>query len=200
MIKNNYYNTRFIKSENVITSIIDLNISEIAFVGYSNSGKSSAINALTNKKKLARVSKTPGRTQLINFFSVSQKCYLIDLPGYGYSKMSKSLKQKWNKIVFKYLMTRSCLKGIVLFMDIRHIIKNLDLHVIQIANLNKTPLLILLTKSDKLTLKLQKKQLEYVRQEACYLKLTLFQVSLFSSLKKTGIQVLCNTLDDWYNL
>ena len=200
MIKYNYYKTVFIKSEKIITLPIDSNISEVAFVGYSNAGKSSAINTLTNQKKLARISKTPGRTQLINFFSVSQKSYLVDLPGYGYAKIPKLLKYEWQTIIFKYLITRCCLKGIVLFMDIRHLIKKFDYHVIQIANENKLQLLILLTKSDKLTWRLQQQQLKHVHQQLSHISLKLLQIGLFSSVKKTGVELLYKTLDYWFNL
>ncbi|HMI76843.1 MAG TPA: ribosome biogenesis GTP-binding protein YihA/YsxC [Buchnera sp. (in: enterobacteria)] len=200
LIKHNYYKTYFIKSEKIITLPIDLNISEVAFVGYSNAGKSSAINTLTNQKKLARISKTPGRTQLINFFAVSQKSYLVDLPGYGYARVPKSLTHEWQTVIFQYLITRYCLKGIVLFMDIRHLIKKLDYDVIQIANKNKLPLLILLTKSDKLTWRLQQKQLKYVHQQLSHMTLELLRIGVFSSLKKTGIQLLYKTLNYWYSL
>ena len=99
---------------------------EVAFCGRSNSGKSSAINALTRKKSLARTSKTPGRTQMINFFSINESCRLVDLPGYGYAKVPTAVKQHWEKHLDEYLRARSCLKGAILLVDIRHPIKEFD--------------------------------------------------------------------------
>jgi len=137
LFKNNYEKTYFLSSTVCVKKQKKSDISEIAFVGYSNSGKSSAINVLTNKKKLARISKIPGRTQLINFFSVTEKCYLVDIPGYGYAKVAKSLRLKWETTIVKYLTMRTCLKGLVLFMDIRHPMKPLDENLLNIAVRNQ---------------------------------------------------------------
>jgi GTP-binding protein len=126
---------------------------EVAFVGRSNAGKSSAINALTQNKNLARTSKTPGRTQLINFFQLhnSPTLRLVDLPGYGYAKVSQEMKQTWHEYVSQYLNERHCLKGLVLIMDIRHPLQEIDTMLIDWAVESDRPLHVLLTKSDKLS-------------------------------------------------
>jgi GTP-binding protein len=126
---------------------------EVAFVGRSNAGKSSAINALTQNKNLARTSKTPGRTQLINFFQLhnSPTLRLVDLPGYGYAKVSQELKKTWQEYISQYLNERQCLKGLVLIMDIRHPLQEIDTMLIDWAVESDVPLHTLLTKSDKLS-------------------------------------------------
>lgn len=123
---------------------------EIAFCGRSNAGKSSAINTLTRQKKLARTSKTPGRTQLLNFFSLTEKLRLVDLPGYGYAKVPTSIKQHWHKHLDEYLRGRSSLCGLVLLMDIRHPHKTFDQTMINWCKDTGLALHILLTKADKL--------------------------------------------------
>jgi GTP-binding protein len=126
---------------------------EVAFVGRSNAGKSSAINALTQNKSLARTSKTPGRTQLINFFQLqnSPSLRLVDLPGYGYAKVPQEMKKTWHEYVSQYLNERQCLKGLVLIMDIRHPLQEIDTMLIDWAVESDMPLHVLLTKSDKLS-------------------------------------------------
>jgi len=126
---------------------------EVAFAGRSNAGKSSAINALTQNKSLARTSKTPGRTQLINFFQLhnSPALRLVDLPGYGYAKVSQEMKKTWQKYISQYLSERQCLKGLVLIMDIRHPLQEVDTMLIDWAVESELPLHALLTKSDKLS-------------------------------------------------
>ena len=127
--------------------------SEIAFCGRSNSGKSSVINALTNNKKMAKTSKTPGRTQSINAFSLGDRLdlRLIDLPGYGYAKVSKAMRSEWGDIISKYLNSRKSLKGLMLIMDIRHPFKDSDQMLIDWCDETATPFLVLLNKSDKLS-------------------------------------------------
>lgn len=193
----NYKKTYFFNSYSEINSMPFKDSIEIAFVGYSNSGKSSAINALTNQKKLARCSKTPGRTQLINFFEVVSGFRIVDLPGYGYAKSSLSVKVKWQKTVSLYLNKRSSLKGLVLLMDIRYPLKILDQEVISIAINNNIPMLVLLTKCDKITFFKQKIQFQIVCDKLKML-LDSVQIELFSSLKKIGIKKLIFKLNDWY--
>ena len=121
---------------------------EIAFVGASNAGKSSAINALSNNKKLAKVSKTPGKTKLFNFF----KCdygYIVDFPGYGFSKVSKAQKKEWAKEIPKYFQYRENLIGVIIFTDIRHPMKESDIEMVSMLEDLKLPYKIILTKSDK---------------------------------------------------
>ncbi len=123
---------------------------EIAFAGRSNVGKSSAINAISNRRKLARTSKVPGRTQQINFFSLGQQARLVDLPGYGFAKVPLAVKEKWQKTIHEYLAERKNLIILVLLMDIRHPLTELDLQMIQWASDSQLPTQILLTKADKL--------------------------------------------------
>lgn len=193
----NYNRTFFLKS---VSKISDINIEygiEIAFIGYSNSGKSSAINSLTNQKKLARCSKTPGCTQLINFFQVISNFRIVDLPGYGYAKCPISIKLKWEKLIYSYLRKRKSLKGLVFLMDIRHPLKVYDQYIINIALDQNIPIFVLLTKCDKLTLSQQKTQFQIVHKK---LKVFLeeIHVELFSSFKKIGVKKLQSQLSIWY--
>ncbi|WP_150911364.1 ribosome biogenesis GTP-binding protein YihA/YsxC [Marinobacter halotolerans] len=124
---------------------------EVAFAGRSNAGKSSAINTITTNGKLARTSKTPGRTRLINFFSLNREnCRLVDLPGYGYAKVSRDMKDDWQKHLGHYLNDRRCLRGLVLVMDIRHPLTDFDQMMVEWCDHNNLPLMILCTKADKL--------------------------------------------------
>ena len=122
---------------------------EIAFCGRSNAGKSSAINALTDQKALARTSKTPGRTQLINFFMLNDESKLVDLPGYGYAKVPVSIKEHWHRHLDEYLRDRKSLRGMVLLVDIRHPLREFDEMMIEWSIDSGLPLHILLTKADK---------------------------------------------------
>jgi GTP-binding protein len=124
---------------------------EVAFVGRSNAGKSSALNAIAGIKKLAKVSNTPGRTQLINLFSVSDEKRLVDLPGYGFAKVPIAVKHRWQQTLADYLATRACLQGLVLLMDVRHPLKPLDLNFLKWSASANLPLHVLLTKADKLS-------------------------------------------------
>ena len=127
--------------------------SEIAFCGRSNCGKSSVLNALTNNKKLAKTSKTPGRTQAINVFEIgsSDQFKIIDLPGYGYAKVSKQMRAVWGQEIETYLTTRQCLKALCIIMDIRHPLKEDDLTLIDWCENKNLPMILLLNKSDKLS-------------------------------------------------
>jgi len=125
--------------------------SEVAFAGRSNAGKSSAINALTRNPALARTSKTPGRTQLLNFFNLNiEQCRLVDLPGYGYAKVPIAMQLRWRKHLNQYLEVRESLSGLVLVMDIRHPLKDFDRMIIDWCIASELPLHLLLTKADKL--------------------------------------------------
>ncbi len=123
---------------------------EIAFAGRSNAGKSSAINCLTDQKALCKTSKTPGRTQLINFFSLDEVRYLVDLPGYGYAKVSKKMRDHWDMVLSTYLLHRKALRGLIIVVDIRRGINDMDQALIDMLA-DRLPLHILLTKSDKLS-------------------------------------------------
>ncbi|MGP1939249.1 MAG: ribosome biogenesis GTP-binding protein YihA/YsxC [Arsenophonus sp. ET-DL9-MAG3] len=194
----NYKKTKFITSAlNMHCLPNDYGI-EIAFFGRSNTGKSSVLNSLTEQKKLAYTSKTPGRTQLINLFEVTKDIRLVDFPGYGYAETLKSIKCQWQQRLNGYLKKRKCLKGLVLLMDIRHPLKNIDIQIIEWSILINIPILVLLTKADKLIPNKQKSQVILVNNK---LK-TLFcniQIEVFSSFKKIGIDKLQLKLDDWIN-
>lgn len=169
---------------------------EIAFAGRSNAGKSSALNALTRQKRLAKTSSTPGRTQLINVFAVTEQIKLIDLPGYGYAKVPLAMKEKWQAALGEYLQQRQCLRGLVVLMDIRHPLKDLDQQLIAWAVASDLPVLALLTKADKLKTGARKKTLLEVRN-ACLAFQGDVQVEVFSALKGLGLPQLETTLSTW---
>lgn len=171
---------------------------EVAFAGRSNAGKSSALNALTQQKGLARTSKTPGRTQLINLFEVEDGIRLVDLPGYGYAEVPEDMKRKWQQALGEYLQKRECIKGLVILMDIRHPLKDLDMQMIEWSVAMEVPVLVLLTKADKLASGARKKQLMEVRQTLEPLGGDI-EVEYFSALKKIGIDKLRIKLDHWYS-
>ena len=172
---------------------------EVAFAGRSNAGKSSALNRLTRQKSLARTSKTPGRTQLINVFEVEEGKRLIDLPGYGFAKVPLEMKLKWQKSLGEYLQNRESLKGLVVLMDIRHPFKDLDQQLIDWAIDADIPVLALLTKADKLKSGARKAALLKLRAEAKNFDGEI-QVELFSSLKGIGVDVLERKIAGWYAL
>ncbi|MDO6446733.1 ribosome biogenesis GTP-binding protein YihA/YsxC [Colwellia sp. 1_MG-2023] len=169
---------------------------EVAFAGRSNAGKSSALNALTNQKSLARTSKTPGRTQLINVFEVSDTQRLVDLPGYGFAKVPLEMKKKWQKALGEYLEKRESLKGLVVLMDIRHPLKDLDRNLIEWAAESNLPVLALLTKSDKLSQGKASAEVLKVKKNLAPLNADI-KVQAFSSLKKTGAEQANKIICDW---
>ncbi|ONK03349.1 YihA family ribosome biogenesis GTP-binding protein [Pectobacterium actinidiae] len=190
--------TRFIISAPDIRHLATDSGIEVAFAGRSNAGKSSALNTLTNQKNLARTSKTPGRTQLINLFQVADGVRLVDLPGYGYAEVPEQMKIKWQRALGEYLQKRNSLKGLVVLMDIRHPLKDLDQQMIQWAVDVELPVLVLLTKADKLASGARKTQLNRVR-EAVLPFMGDIQVEAFSSLKKLGVDKLQQKLDNWFS-
>ena len=170
---------------------------EVAFAGRSNAGKSSALNTLTNQKSLARTSKTPGRTQLINIFEIAENKRLVDLPGYGFAKVPMEMKKKWQKALGEYLEKRECLKGLVVLMDIRHPLKDLDMDLIQWAADSELPVLALLTKSDKLSQGKVSAQVLAVKKQLKTLNADI-KVQAFSSLKRTGSEQADNVICNWF--
>lgn len=172
---------------------------EVAFAGRSNAGKSSALNCLTENKGLARTSKTPGRTQLINLFTLDAERRLVDLPGYGYAKVPQNVKDQWQKTLALYLESRQCLRGLILLMDVRHPLKALDEMMVHWAIERELPVHILLTKADKLkrgpAMEMLKKVVQ--RYELCE---HLVSAQLFSSLKKTGVDEAYTKLNQWFDL
>lgn len=194
----NYQQTKFVLSAPDIRHLPSDTGIEVAFAGRSNAGKSSALNTLTNQKSLARTSKTPGRTQLINLFEVAEGKKLVDLPGYGYAEVPEEMKLKWQRALGEYLQKRQCLQGLVVLMDIRHPLKDLDQQMINWAVLSNIPVMVLLTKADKLASGARKAQLNRVREDALAFGGDV-QVEVFSSLKKLGVDKLRHKLDSWYN-
>lgn len=171
---------------------------EVAFAGRSNAGKSSAINTLTNNNKLARTSKTPGRTQLINFFDLNvENVRIVDLPGYGYAKVPVEMKVHWQKHLGEYLEKRECLQGVVLVMDIRHPMKEFDQMMVEWCRTSQMPLHVLLTKADKLKKGPAKSTMLSLRKQLTEELGDLVSVQTFSALKKDGVDQLRNKLDSW---
>ncbi|MDX2463741.1 MAG: ribosome biogenesis GTP-binding protein YihA/YsxC [Porticoccus sp.] len=171
---------------------------EVAFAGRSNAGKSSALNTLTNNKKLARTSKTPGRTQLLNFFSLTEDCRLVDLPGYGFAKVPKAMKQAWDRNLAGYLQERKSLQGLVMLMDIRHPLQQYDWQMIRWASKSGMPIHLLLTKADKLKKGPAKSVLLQVKRDlADEGFIDNISMQTFSSLKKEGIHELNEQLQNW---
>jgi len=169
---------------------------EVAFAGRSNAGKSSAINSLTQNKKLARTSKTPGRTQLLNFFQLSEQQRLVDLPGYGFAKVPQAVKREWTKQLENYLQQRQSLRGLVLLMDTRHPLQPFDEQMLGWAMAAEMPVHILLTKADKLKKGPGKSTLLKVQAQLAEHG-DLVSVQLFSALKHTGHKELIAVLDGW---
>lgn len=171
---------------------------EVAFAGRSNAGKSSAINALTNQTKLARTSKTPGRTQLINFFDLNiDGLRIVDLPGYGFAKVPLEMKQHWQKHLDDYLQNRECLRGVVLVMDIRHPMKEFDQMMVSWCQQTGVPLHVLLTKSDKLKKGPGQSAVLKLRKQLTEILGDLVTVQRFSALKKDGVDQLQQRLNSW---
>jgi GTP-binding protein len=174
---------------------------EVAFAGRSNAGKSSAINAITQQKALARTSKTPGRTQLLNFFELDPQRRLVDLPGYGYAKVPDAVQKQWGMAMEDYLQKRESLRGVFLLMDIRHPLTDFDWQMIAWCGHCQLPLHIALTKADKLGRGAAKGALLKVqsalRQEVSKLNISL---QLFSALDKQGVEEAHQKLDAWLGL
>jgi len=170
---------------------------EVAFAGRSNAGKSSAINVLCDQKSLARTSKTPGRTQLLNFFALDDQRRLVDLPGYGYAKVSVNIKKDWQGSLAQYLEQRQCLRGLILMMDVRHPLKPYDRQMLDWARHIQLPVHVLLTKADKLKRGPATNSLLKVKKELAEMDAN-FSVQLFSSLKRQGIAEAHQVLNRWF--
>ncbi|MBN9231191.1 MAG: YihA family ribosome biogenesis GTP-binding protein [Legionella sp.] len=199
MSKNPYTKATFLKSAAQVIHLPEDVGYEVAFAGRSNAGKSSALNTLTGIKGLARTSKTPGRTQLINLFSLDTERRLVDLPGYGYAQVAKQVKLEWQKHLAHYLEIRKSLRGLILLMDIRHPLKDLDQTMIDWSIQRELPVHILLTKADKLSRSDVKNTIAKVRRHYDLVE-HLLTVQAFSSLKKEGIQELILVLNQWFDL
>jgi len=169
---------------------------EVAFAGRSNAGKSSAINVICDHRGLAKTSKTPGRTQLLNFFALDEERRLVDLPGYGYARVSVSIKKDWQGNLATYLEKRQCLKGLVLMMDSRHPLKDFDVQMLEWAAHIGLPVHVLLTKADKLKKGPASASFHKVKSALKEMHGD-FSVQLFSSLKKTGVAEVHRKLNQW---
>lgn len=169
---------------------------EVAFAGRSNAGKSSALNVITSQKSLARVSKTPGRTQMINLFTLDEQRRLVDLPGYGFAKVNVQVKRLWEAGLAEYIEKRQALKGLILLMDVRHPLQPLDIMMLDWTRELNLPLHILLTKADKLSRNQASKALLGLQSQ---LKQQYPNASaqLFSSLNKQGLDQAWLKLDEW---
>jgi len=174
-------------------------IAEVAFVGRSNAGKSSAINALVGKTRLAHTSKMPGRTQHLNYFLLETGKYLVDLPGYGYAKAPESIKKQWGGLLAPYLEWREPLAGLILIMDCRHPLTELDCRMLNWFAPTGRPIHILLSKADKLSRQAQMQTLKKTR-EALTILGEQCSIQLFSSMKKTGLEECEAVIGRWLDL
>jgi GTP-binding protein len=191
--------TKFITSAPDISKLPQDLGAEIAIVGRSNSGKSSAINAICDNKNLAKTSQTPGRTRLINIFEISKERYLVDLPGYGYAKVSESIKRQWQNAMTEYLQQRKSLIGLVLTMDIRNPLKDHDRILINWSLASNLPVLILLTKADKFGVNKSREIIGEVRTMLSEYGSN-FNIVAFSAVKKTGVNEVRVILNEWLSL
>jgi GTP-binding protein len=172
---------------------------EVAFAGRSNAGKSSAINTLTRQNSLARTSKTPGRTQMLNFFEINENQRFVDLPGYGYAKVPLEVKNKWHQLMETYMSQRQSLCAIILVMDVRHPLTDFDWQMVEWSQHTGLPLHLLLSKADKLTYGAAKNTLLQVQRELKDINIPL-TAQLFSALKKTGIDEVHQALDELFGV
>jgi len=193
-----YHQAKFINSSPHLSNTPPDQGMEVAFAGRSNAGKSSAINTLTRQNALARISKTPGRTQMLNFFEINERQRFVDLPGYGYAKVPVAVKKKWHELMESYLTSRKSLCGIVLVMDVRHPLTEFDWQMVEWCEHTGLPLHVLLTKADKLNYGAAKNTLMQVQKELKDINFPL-TIQLFSSLKKTGIDEVHQALDKLFN-
>lgn len=191
-----YHATRFLTSVHELSQLPPDQGLEVAFAGRSNAGKSSALNAVTRQKSLARTSKTPGRTQMINFFQVEGGRCLVDLPGYGYAKVPEAVRRHWHHIVERYLSKRQALRGLFLLMDIRHPLTELDRQLLGWCGQRRLPIHILLTKADKLKRGAALTALHEV-QRCIDREYPQVSLQLFSALQSMGVEEAHARLDEW---
>ncbi|MEM0955593.1 MAG: ribosome biogenesis GTP-binding protein YihA/YsxC [Pseudomonadota bacterium] len=192
----NYRAAQFLTSASKLSQCPQDHGWEVAFAGRSNAGKSSAINTLTGNRKLARTSKTPGRTQLLNFFSLGDDKRLVDLPGYGFARVPESVKRAWVRQIEYYLQHRESLRGLILLMDVRHPLQEFDRMMLDWAVAAAMPVHILLTKADKLKKGPAQNTLLSLQGQLAD-RADLVSVQLFSALKRQGLAPLSAVLDRW---
>ena len=197
-MNNLFQNAKFFTTVNHLKDLPDTP-AEIAFVGRSNAGKSSAINTLCGHTRLAFVSKTPGRTQHINLFELANGNFMADLPGYGYAQVPEAVRAHWVALLGRYLQTRRQLVGLVLIMDARHPLKPLDLQMLDFFAETGRPVHILLSKADKLSKMEQGKTLSSVKRALQpFAERQSVSVQLFSSLKKQGMEEVNRIVTQWF--
>jgi len=189
-----YPHTEFLTSANRGDQFLPDEGLEVAFAGRSNAGKSSALNTITGRKALARTSKTPGRTQLVNFFSLDQGRRLVDLPGYGYAKVPEAIRRHWRALMEAYFVNRRSLVGLVLVMDCRHPLTDFDKQMLEWTTGNGCMVHILLTKADKLSRGAAAGTLLKVRKQVG----DSATVQLFSATKKTGLEEARTALEAFF--
>jgi GTP-binding protein len=170
---------------------------EVALAGRSNAGKSTALNAITDQKSLAKTSKTPGRTQLINLFRLDDERRLTDLPGYGFAKVSKNVKEQWQKTLSTYLQERQCLRAMIVFMDIRHPLKETDKQMINWAVEADLPVHVVLSKADKLKSGARKAALLAANKQLARISENISS-QFFSATHKLSLDELIDTIASWY--
>ncbi|MDQ5921686.1 MAG: GTP-binding protein [Pseudomonadota bacterium] len=202
--KYNFKQAQFFITVNDLASLPQQSIKEIAVCGRSNAGKSSLLNRLTNQTRLAFTSKTPGRTQHINYFSISNTSdnsaadtFLVDLPGYGYAKVPEKIRAHWVGLLSDYLISRPQLVGLVLIMDSRHPLKELDYTMLRFFSSTGKPIHIVLSKSDKLNNQEKTAVLHLVKSTLHDDGFTNFSVQLFSAPKRQGIEDVESVLNSW---
>lgn len=195
-----YYRAKYLISASAIWQAPEDSGHEVAFAGRSNAGKSSAINAITNQKALARTSKTPGRTQLLNFFGLDERHRLVDLPGYGYAKVPDKIQRDWGRSMEDYLTLRQSLRGVFLLMDIRHPLTDFDWQLIGWCNNRSLPLHVALTKADKLSRGAGKGVLLKVQAMLSQEATVPISLQLFSAPARQGIDEAHACLDHWLQL
>jgi GTP-binding protein len=174
-------------------------VAEIAFAGRSNAGKSSAINTLAGQRRLAFVSKTPGRTQLINFFSLGEARFLVDLPGYGFASAPHEVRARWGELIGAYVTAREPLKGLALVMDIRHPLTDLDQQLLEFFRPTGKPVHVLLAKADKLSGSAARSEFRSVSAALAQLS-PRYSAQLFSSLKRDGIEAAESVFSGWLGI
>lgn len=186
---------QFLKSARSLADLAEDDGREVAFAGRSNAGKSTAINALVGQKALARTSRTPGRTQLINLFGIGgDQARLIDLPGYGYAKVPAAMRKEWGETLAEYFADRQSLVGVVVIMDIRHPLKDTDRQMVDFALGRGLPVLCLLTKADKLSNNQVQRTVQQLRKEPTLAKVTWLP---FSGVSKKGVPEARAIIGDW---
>lgn len=192
----NFTQARFVKGAHTLNQCLPDDIQEVAMVGRSNAGKSSALNVITGISNLAHTSKQPGRTQQINYFELAKNRYLVDLPGYGFAKVSSRMRHHWNQTLSQYFRTRQSLRGLIVLMDARHPLKDLDQQLINWVRQMEVPIYCVLTKADKLSngralanLQRIKKQFREQGHDTA--------VQLFSAIDQRGVEGIRNIIARW---